>query len=146
MRLWSLWPGYLDSKGLVALWREGLLARAVLAGKTRGYRNHPQLQRFREAADPLATLDAYLWEVVGEAGARGFQFDASKLGSLTQVPALTVTDGQLRFEWGHLLGKLERRDRARLLACQQVATPQAHPLFLVVPGPVEPWERGERGH
>lgn len=144
MRLWSLWPGYLDGKGLVALWREGLLARTVLAGKTHGYRNHPQLRRFREVVDPLATLDAYLWEVVKEGRARGFRLDVEKLGPLTQVPALTVTDGQLQFEWGHLLGKLERRDRARLLAWQQVTTPQAHPLFHVVPGPVEPWERGGR--
>lgn len=43
MRLWSLHPQYLDAKGLVALWREGLLAQAVLAGQTRGYKRHPQL-------------------------------------------------------------------------------------------------------
>lgn len=32
MRLWSLHPSYLDAVGLVALWREGLLARKVLQG------------------------------------------------------------------------------------------------------------------
>ena len=32
MRLWSLHPCYLDPAGLVAVWREGLLARAVLRG------------------------------------------------------------------------------------------------------------------
>jgi hypothetical protein len=37
---------YLDGRGLVALWREALLAQAVLRGRTRGYR-HPQLARFR---------------------------------------------------------------------------------------------------
>ena len=37
MRLWTLHPKYLDPQGLVALWREALLARAVLQGKTRGY-------------------------------------------------------------------------------------------------------------
>jgi hypothetical protein len=29
-RIWSLHPKYLDARGLVALWREGLLAQAVL--------------------------------------------------------------------------------------------------------------------
>ena len=52
MRLWTLHPRYLDARGLVALWREALLAQKVLRGKTRGYRAHPQLQRFREQADP----------------------------------------------------------------------------------------------
>jgi len=46
MRIWSLHPKYLDAKGLVALWRDALLARHVLQGKTTGYKNHPQLNRF----------------------------------------------------------------------------------------------------
>jgi hypothetical protein len=33
MRLWSLHPEYLDANGLVALWREALLAQAFLQGK-----------------------------------------------------------------------------------------------------------------
>ena len=48
MRIWSLHPRYLDAKGLVAVWRETLLAKHVLEGKTKGYKNHPQLNRFRE--------------------------------------------------------------------------------------------------
>jgi len=43
MRIWSLHPKYLDSKGMVALWREALLAKQVLLNKTKGYKNHPQL-------------------------------------------------------------------------------------------------------
>lgn len=38
MRLWVSHPKYLDCKGLVALWRESLLARKVLKGKTKGWR------------------------------------------------------------------------------------------------------------
>ena len=38
MRLWSLHPRYLDRQGLTALWREGLLARAVHALKARAAR------------------------------------------------------------------------------------------------------------
>ncbi|HKX52383.1 MAG TPA: pyrimidine dimer DNA glycosylase/endonuclease V [Nitrosospira sp.] len=37
MRLWTLHPRYLDTKGLVAAWREALLAQKVLSGLTSGY-------------------------------------------------------------------------------------------------------------
>ena len=53
MRLWSLDPAHLDRQGLVACWREALLAQAVLAGRTRGYRHHPQLERFRVVPGPV---------------------------------------------------------------------------------------------
>ena len=56
MRLWSLHPKYLDARGLVALWREALLAQAVLRGETRGYRHHPQLARF----DDVGAIAQYL--------------------------------------------------------------------------------------
>jgi Pyrimidine dimer DNA glycosylase len=57
MRIWSLHPQYLDRQGLTAAWREGLLAQKVLTGTTKGYRNHPQLRRFRAAGDGRA-MDA----------------------------------------------------------------------------------------
>ena len=60
MRLWSIHPKYLDRQGLIALWREALLAQAVLSGKTRGYRNHPQLERFRNHPAPLSAISLYL--------------------------------------------------------------------------------------
>ena len=41
MRLWSLHPAHLDRQGLIACWREALLAQKVLAGLTTGYRSHP---------------------------------------------------------------------------------------------------------
>ncbi|WP_308727259.1 MULTISPECIES: pyrimidine dimer DNA glycosylase/endonuclease V [unclassified Arthrobacter] len=53
MRLWSLHPELLDAKGLVACWRETLLAQKTLAGQTAGYVNHPQLVRFRASGAPL---------------------------------------------------------------------------------------------
>ena len=85
MRLWSLHPRYLDPQGLVALWREALLARAVLRGKTRGYRNHPQLARFRAHRSPRAAISAYLGAVHDEAVQRGYSFDARKIGSQREV-------------------------------------------------------------
>jgi hypothetical protein len=67
MRLWSLHPKYLDARGLVALWREGLLAQAVLRGRTNGYVHHPQLERFRAESSPLGAIADYLRGVHGEA-------------------------------------------------------------------------------
>src|SRR5512136_1538149 len=101
MRLWSIHPCYLDTKGLVACWREGLLARKVLQGTTKGYRNHPQLDRFKEQADPVGLMDAYLLAVHEEATKRGYIFKREKLGTPISDYQLTVTDGQLRYELSH---------------------------------------------
>ena len=141
MRLWSLHPRYLDRQGLTALWREGLLARAVLAGKTRGYRNHPQLERFREQADPLASVDAYLWVVQQEAARRGYRFDGSKLGECQEAPVIPVTDGQLALEWAHLGRKLEVRSPQVAQQWAEVQAPEPHPSFKPAPGGVAGWER-----
>lgn len=143
MRLWSLHPQHLDRQGLTACWREALLAQAVLAGATRGYTRHPQLERFRDAPDPLALVGAYLVGVAEEAARRGYRFDRERI-RIPAAPAgqLTVTEGQLALEWRHLLGKLATRspdDAAR----QRDTAPRAHPLFRVVPGPVAPWERAD---
>lgn len=146
MRLWSLHPQYLDSKGLVALWREGLLAQAVLAGLTRGYRQHPQLQRFRNCARPELQIAQYLQAVQAEAVQRGYNFDRSRIRELeldaeaTQVHMLPVTRGQLTYEWAHLRAKLVVRAPERLAGIDAVQMPQLHPSFRLIEGPVESWE------
>lgn len=140
MRLWSLHPKYLDSRGLVALWREGLLAKAVLEGKTRGYRSHPQLRRFRAQEDPVAVINAYLHAVLEEARRRGYHFDETKLAPHAPVRPLEVSDGQLRYEWRHLLSKLKRRDPAHFQQLCMIGNPDPHPLMRVVPGDIEAWE------
>ncbi|MGC8856304.1 MAG: pyrimidine dimer DNA glycosylase/endonuclease V [Anaerolineae bacterium] len=141
MRLWSLHPSYLDAKGLTALWREGLLAKAVLEGKTRGYKHHPQLERFKSQPDWRAAINAYLWEVAEEAGRRGYCFDTRKLDERRPCPKIRVTEGQLHYEWAHLQAKLLRRDPERYQRNASLPDPQPHPLMEVLPGPVEPWER-----
>ena len=141
MRLWTLHPRYLDAKGLVALWREGLLARAVLAGNTRGYTRHPQLERFRAHPAPLAVIDLYLAAVCDEADARGYRFDRTKLAPPTERLRLPASDGQLDYEWTHLMAKLELRDPERHAAWCALRRPDAHPMFDVGPGPIAPWER-----
>lgn len=144
MRLWSLHPRYLDSRGLTAAWREALLARAVIAGKTHGYRAHPQLVRFADCVAPLDTINGYLRGLLAEAQARGFSFDAGKLPAIRSRNRLTVTRGQLDFELQHLQSKLRVRDPERLrLLPRDARSVDAHPSFRVVAGPVEAWERGE---
>jgi hypothetical protein len=140
MRLWTLHPKYLDPQGLVALWREALLAQRVLEGRTRGYRNHPQLLRFTYAADPLAAIGSYLGAVLNEATDRGYAFNAALIVTTQQHPTLLATDGQLRFEAGHLRSKLAARspDLVRRVTKRRL---EPHPLFRVVPGPLEPWEK-----
>lgn len=139
MRLWSLHPRYLDAKGLVALWREGLLAQKVLAGETKGYRHHPQLARFRALRNPHGAVAAYLREVQREAERRGYRFDATKIGRASRV-RLTVTRGQLAYELAHLRAKLEARDAEALRRIAGIVRPEPHPLFDAVSGEVESWE------
>ncbi|MGJ0203379.1 pyrimidine dimer DNA glycosylase/endonuclease V [Leucobacter sp. gxy201] len=146
MRIWSLHPAHLDRMGLLACWRETLLAQAVLAGRTRGYRNHPQLARFRELDAPLAAVGAYLGAVADEAQARGYRFDRDRIlhdpvGRAEGSPApIPVTVGQLDFEWAHLGRKLHERS-PEYAARWDDAEPSPHPLFTAVPGGVEAWER-----
>lgn len=141
MRLWSLHPKYLDPQGLVALWREGLLARAVLRGQTRGYTRHPQLERFRQHPHPCVAIDAYLAAVHDEATRRGYRFDRSKIGPARAAQPIPVGSGQLECEWRHLRGKLERRNPAVLARWGEVELPDCHPLFRRRAGPVASWER-----
>ncbi|HMA93503.1 MAG TPA: pyrimidine dimer DNA glycosylase/endonuclease V [Polyangiaceae bacterium] len=138
MRLWSLHPMHLDAKGLVTQWREGLLARKVLLGLTRGYRNHPQLLRFRATRDPVKAIDSYLSYVLDESARRGYVFDPSKIEYRKRC-RMKVTSGQLRYEWEHLKRKLALRDPDWL--AQLRSRPSPHPCFRVVPGPIEAFER-----
>lgn len=141
MRLWSLHPKYLDSQGLVALWREALLAKAVLRGETRGYRSHPQLERFKNHATPFAAISLYLQAIYAEAVARGYAFDQSKVQVPAESATLVVTSGQLDYEWTHLRNKLIARNSAVFQKWQETTTPEPHPMFEVRAGRVESWER-----
>jgi hypothetical protein len=140
MRLWSLHPSALDRMGLLALWREGLLAQKVLLGQTTGYRSHPQLERFRNSRSPVAAISTYLWAVVDEAKARGYDFNASKIAMRRSSISIPVTEGQLDFERDHLTRKLRIRDRAKLRKLRESpVTP--HPMLYLIAGGLEPWEK-----
>lgn len=142
MRIWSLHPRYLDPKGLVALWRETLLAQKVLRGETKGYRQHPQLQRFLMQEVPLASIADYLRVVHQEATRRGYRFDLRKINRKQgEVEPIPVHAGQLHYEWQHLLAKLKARCPDWYQRYHDFKTPAVHPLFRIVPGDIEPWER-----
>ena len=144
MRLWTLHPKYLDPKGLVALWREGLLARAVLREETTGYRHHPQLLRFQSHPAPRTAINAYLAAVLLEAERRGYSFNAGKIGPVRGTIMITATAGQVAYEWQHLLDKLERRDPGLHRRWVRTRAPEPHPIFRMVAGDVETWERMHR--
>lgn len=141
MRLWSVHPRYLDPQGLVALWREALLARAVLRGATKAYRHHPQIERFRSHASPRYAISAYLSAVHIEASSRGYAFDRTKVGPVRSIEAIAVARGQLEYEWEHLLKKLSVRSPAHYRQWRSLKFPACHPLFRCRAGGIESWER-----
>ena len=141
MRLWTIHPRYLDPKGLVAAWREALLAQKVLLGATRGYRHHPQLARFQAKDDPVAVIATFLAGIAQDAKRRGYRFDTTKISRQRFRGRLPETNGQLLYEWGHLLTKLRVRAPELHREFHGITTPESHPLFRIVPGDVREWER-----
>ena len=141
MRLWTLHPRYLDAKGLVAAWREALLAQKVLAGATRGYRHHPQLARFQAQADPLAAIAAFLVGLADEAKSRDYNFDVTKISRRRFTGKIQETSGQLLYEWRHLKAKLRVRAPQMGREFRSIKIPDSHPLFRIVPGGIKDWER-----
>jgi len=140
MRIWSIHPKYLDAKGLVALWREALLAKHVLEDKTKGYKNHPQLERFRQSANPLDCMNYYLSYVYEEASSRGYKFDRSKVNWNFSIVRLTVNKGQLIYETSHYFNKLKVRDEKLYLKLLKEKEFSPHPIFTIVEGEIESWE------
>ena len=144
MRIWSLHPKYLDAKGLVALWRETLLAKHVLEGKTKGYKNHPQLDRFKNTEKPLDSVNYYLDIVYREAAERGYHFNKEKINRFFEPVKIKVTKGQIKYETQHLLRKLETRDKNKFKELSGIKRFQTHPLFDTVEGDIEAWEMANK--
>jgi hypothetical protein len=140
MRIWSIHPKYLDTKGLVALWRETLLAKHVLEGKTNGYRNHPQLNRFKKCKKPLDALNGYLAVIHLEALNRQYNFDKQKVDWNFLPASLPVTKGQLEYEKVHFLNKVKSRDPKKHKELKTLLSFDPHPLFHLIDGDIEDWE------
>lgn len=140
MRIWSIHPQYLDSKGLVALWRETLLAKNVLEDKTKGYKNHPQLTRFKNLERPVDGINQYLLEVYDEATRRGYHFNKEKINLNFKPSTITVTDKQLEYEFNHLLKKLKIRDTNQFNKVAEERNIQSAIMFDIIEGEIEDWE------
>lgn len=141
MRLWTIHPQYLDRQGLLAVWREALLAQKVLSGNTRGYRHHPQLIRFVESGQPVIAIGVYLTGLLGEAKERDYQFASGKIIEPAGSMIIAETDGQLLYEWQHLKRKLQVRSPAKYAEIIAVKIPQPHPIFKIITGDVRSWEK-----
>jgi len=149
MRLWSIHPKYLDPKRLTAQWREALLCRAVLEGKTKGYKQHPQFLRIKHHTQPHYFVNRYLLEIWEESKKRGYDFDKSKLmenlHEKYQCPfeLLEVTEGQLEYEFFHLQNKLDEFDAQRVLNEQMFADEGIlnNEIFAIIPGPIMEFEK-----
>ncbi len=145
MRLWSLSPKYLDRQGLIALWREGLLAKNVLEGKTKGYKNHPQLERFKKANDPIKYIHYYLGVIRKEALNRGYNFSADKINQIeTLEEKIVINEGQVIYEFQHLSKKLEIRDPKKREELKEIKKIEIHDIFSTTPGGIEHWEKTDK--
>lgn len=159
MRLWTLHPKYLDTKGLVALWREGLGAQRNILGLcgkmplAKGYNNHPQLKRFMKSEDPIRSIGFYLSRVYAEACERGFSFNSklihcSQFVDCTKVQSIKVTSGQVLYESYHLWQKLydrksfkESRVNIRNKLNNNCVTLEVHNIFkVIISDKREEWE------
>ena len=141
MRLWSIHPKYLDTRGLTALWREALLAKKVLQNKTKGYKKHPQLVRFKNHPSSITAINSYLKGVFEEAEKRNFNFDSTKIGPIKNISKISVSSGQVSFEFKHLLKKLKIRDPVQYTLLKDKKKITVHPLFKKVHGNIERWEK-----
>ena len=125
----------------MALWREALLAKHVLEGKTMGYRNHPQLDRFKQTKNPLDCINQYLTAVYQEALIREYHFKKDKISRGFKPDMINLTSGQLHYEVNLLLKKLKTRNIKKYNELITVIKFDPHPIFNLVQGEVEKWER-----
>lgn len=144
MRLWSFNPKYLDSIGLVALWRESLLAKKVLQGKTKGYTNHPQIKRFKDSTNAIQSINFYLFQIFDEAIERGYGFDKKKIDiekAKEYKKDIKVSDGQLKYEFNHFLNKINKRNHKRYLLLKNEKKIEINKTFKKIKGKIADWEK-----
>lgn len=158
MRLWSFHPSYLDNIGLARLYNEGIGGIRAIRGEQKMHLNHPQLTRFKVCCDnhTYIILSAYLRVVHNELELRGMVNDGKfkhdlLLNYLFQNTKdlfnITVNSSQINGEIVHFINKTKTQkgryinDNLKQAIAAKNILP--HPLFTVVPGPVESWEKSE---
>lgn len=117
------------------------MAQKVLAGKTAGYKKHPQLARFKKHLHPGRAIASYLLSVLEESERRNYLFDKSKIGKGRTGLKIPVTHGQVRYEFQWLCKKLKKRCPEKYRIFLREKKIRLHPLFRLVPGNVEEWEK-----
>lgn len=138
MRIWSIHPKYLDTKRLTAQWREALLCKNVIEGKTKGYVNHPQFIRIKNHNKPIEFINAYLLTIWEEANKRLFKYDKSKIDmdkAILFKNKMEVSDKQLEYEYYHMMlksGKIEH------ILINEI---ESNPLFNIIEGDIMIYER-----
>ena len=150
MRLWSIHPKYLDSKRLTAQWREALLCRKVLEGKTKGYKSHPQFLRAKNHSQPFYFINYFLYTIWQEATNRGYNYDKSKLimelSEKYQCPfeSIEVTTGQLEYEYHHMqlkAGEFSSQYVINEEAFMNEGFIEPNPCFVSIPGDIQSFEK-----
>lgn len=131
MRLWTIHPKYLDCKGLVAIWREALLAKKVLQGRTKGYKNHPQLKIFKKQKSPIKFINSYLLQIWKEADSRNYNFDKRKLGKKFTKGKIAIDRRHILEEFEILRNKLKGRDPEKYKELVGIKEPEINPIFLI---------------
>ncbi|NIM47035.1 MAG: hypothetical protein GTN40_02650 [Candidatus Aenigmarchaeota archaeon] len=131
MRVWIVHPKYLDCKGLVALWRETLLARKVLKGKTKGWRNHPQLNKFKTHKNPVAAVNTYLLYVLEESEKRCYKFNKRKIEKSFTKNKIKIPKKEVVSDFEDLKNKLKKRDSKRYIEIVKVKEIEVNPIFII---------------
>ena len=116
------------------------MAQKVLLGKTKGYKNHPQLVRFKETENSAEAIANYLRYVADEADKRNYKFNREKIFKNSPCKSIAITEGQLEYEFRHLLSKLKTRDPFLHKKLKSNTKINPHPLFTKVEGGIEKWE------
>lgn len=160
MRVWSIHPAYLDTKGLVASWKEGIQGLNALRnprkpnGKWAMFAHHPQLIRFKRFENPELCLSEYLHFIADEADRRNYNFNRNLiLPRLDENPyQIWITCGQLIYEWDFLSHKVTCRTgfweygKPTINGKSTVETIASwscvvHPMVVLIPGDIECWEK-----
>lgn len=121
------------------------------------YYNHPQLDRFKTKDGVIIKsgtryLSTYLGYILNYANnKRKCNYNNSSISlipfDINQMEKLTITKGQLKYEYDYLQSKLLKsnikkcRENNELLIYNSGLQIEPHPIFTVIDGGIEPWEK-----
>jgi hypothetical protein len=115
-------------------------------GKTKGWKNHPQLIRFKNHNAPIHAIGFYLFIIYNEGCKRGYSYNKSKMFKIVEkVSMINISKEQLAYEFEILKNRVRGRDHTKFLELlefgKKESYPKPHPLFHVIDGKVALWEK-----